>query len=192
MERVRIAIIGTAGRKEDAAKITKELFQNMVNKAEDIITKEWNFSWEQVDLLSGGAAVSDHVAVILYLKHVQDGTQLTLELPCDFDDGRFIDTGRYDYISNPGRTSNYYHDKFSKIMQGSSLLQIQTALDIGASSTISQGFFDRNTKVAKKSTHIIAFTFGDGKVPKDGGTKFTWDCAKNIVKKHVPLSDLAI
>lgn len=105
--RTTIAIIGSAGRGLDVNKITKELWSKMINKAEEIIVKEWGLEWKNVRLVSGGAAFSDHVAVELFLKHPDD-VALTLELPSAWDarNKQFIDTKVRDWKANPGGTSN--------------------------------------------------------------------------------------
>jgi hypothetical protein len=51
-----VAIIGTAGRKDDAIKITKDLWLKMMAKAEEHIEKTLGFKWENVHMISGGAA----------------------------------------------------------------------------------------------------------------------------------------
>lgn len=55
-ERVNISVIGSAGRKEDQHKVCIEHFQAMVKNTEDVIEKTWGLSWNQVTLVSGGAA----------------------------------------------------------------------------------------------------------------------------------------
>lgn len=58
--RTTIAIIGSAGRKDDASKVNRNLYDSMILEAERIITKEWEFEWKNVELVSGGASFSDH------------------------------------------------------------------------------------------------------------------------------------
>ncbi|RUS19232.1 hypothetical protein BC937DRAFT_87788, partial [Endogone sp. FLAS-F59071] len=53
-----IGIIGTAGRGADGAKMTKRIFDSMVAKAKDIIETQLKLSWDEVVLVSGGAAWS--------------------------------------------------------------------------------------------------------------------------------------
>jgi len=86
-EGITIGIIGTAGRKEDGAKMSKELYGKMYRKADAYIS---NLGLEPRDitLVSGGAAYSDHIAVSLYLDNKADN--LTLHLPCEF---RFLPKG---------------------------------------------------------------------------------------------------
>jgi len=54
-----------------------------------------------------------------------------------------------------------------------------------------KGFHDRNTTVAKGCDYLIAFTFGKGDQPADGGTLDTWKkCPLASAKRvHFPLGD---
>lgn len=48
--------------------------------------------------------------------------------------------------------------------------------------------FARNRLVAEQCTHVLAFTFGMGAEPADGGTKATWDMAgPGKMRRHVSL-----
>lgn len=51
-----VSIIGSAGRKGDAAKMTKDLYWKMVEKAELVILNELKLDSGRVHLVSGGAA----------------------------------------------------------------------------------------------------------------------------------------
>jgi hypothetical protein len=200
-DKIVVGIIGTAGRKEDGSKITKELWELMIEKAKSMIEKELKLDWNKIILTSGGAAVADHIAVKLFLEHYKE-TELILELPCEWDSKRiqFIDIGDKDWKKNPGRVSNLYHQKFSEIIQEDhksyfnkmkgykSLVEIQYAIKRGAKIKISNGFHDRNNNVSKCDI-MIAFTFGE-KEPKDGGTAFTWNLCKSKQKYHVSINDL--
>lgn len=173
-----IAVIGTAGR----------------DKAMPLSEKHWNFManaiYEELTptdvLVSGGAAWADHVAVWAYLNDYCAG--LILHLPAPFNRGRFW--GEY---GTSGGACNYYHQMFSKTMGFDSLKHIQAALDKGAQITeqsIAHGYAamsKRNQLVANDCTHMVAFTFGEGDVPADGGTKITWDMAAGKHRCHVPL-----
>ena len=118
-------------------------------------------------LVSGGAAWADHIAVELYLKGL--APNLTLYLPCSFENGKYKDTGVFDFKTNPGGTLNYYHSLFSKKIGRNSLDDISRAIQKGAKIEIKEGFFARNSSVAK-SDCLLAFTFGDGPDVKPGGS----------------------
>ena len=51
-----VGVIGSAGRKDDAKKMTKELFYQMLTKLEEILTKHFKLNLSKVHLVSGGAA----------------------------------------------------------------------------------------------------------------------------------------
>ena len=116
---------------------------------------------------------------------------LILHFPCKFentDRPQFTDNGIKDWTKNPGRTTNIYHRKFSAKIKDDSLQQIQSAILVGATYKEYKGFHDRNSKVAE-SRYLIAFTWGDSDIPKNGGTRDTWDKCQGR-KIHIPLSSL--
>ena len=173
-----IAVIGTAGRDKSIKMLPRhwgqmaEVIFNEV-KAEDV-------------LVSGGAAWADHVAVWAYLNDYVKG--LILHLPAPFN-GTHFDGG----YGTSGGACNYYHGLFSDLMGFNSRMHIQAAIEKGAITTsqpIAAGYGAmavRNKAVARDCTHMIAFTFGEGDVPADGGTKITWDMAATKQRIHVPI-----
>ena len=56
VSKTTVSIVGTAGRKEDAIKMSRELYEKMVQKAEQVITQQLNLDLSQTHLVSGGAA----------------------------------------------------------------------------------------------------------------------------------------
>lgn len=161
-----LAVIGTAGRKEDSAKLSFSTWTAMVQKIAVLIARLGNVD----SLVSGGAAYADHIAVALFL----NGTvgKLVLHLPAayDFNNARFTDTGVVDFRRNPGGTANYYHRKFSP----TSLAEIGRALQTpGCTCTVSPGLFERNSLVANADA-LVALTFGHERKLKDGGTADTF------------------
>lgn len=183
---VKIGIIGTAGRKEDGSRMSKELYEKMKILTYRLITHiESDLS--KIELFSGGAAWSDHLAVNMYLEHQE--LKLTLCLPCQWDTSKsqYIDTGEYDYRINPGKTSNYYHKKFSDKMEQNTLKEIDTCIQKGADVKIEDGFHARNNLISQNVDFLIAFTWGL-KQPKDGGTLNTWqNCPSSVKKVHISL-----
>ena len=140
-----------------------------------------------IDLVSGGAAWADHIAVSLFLMNIPCIKSLTIYVPCSFN-GECFDNEVRD-----GGVANYYHRKFSDRLTGENhhtLAGIQRAIDRGATLiTVDGGFFARNKLVAESSEYLIAYTFNHGSIPKDGGTKHTWDLCKSK-KIHVNLFNL--
>jgi len=178
---MKIAIIGTAGRKEDGPKMTRELYFKMVQKARSIVES----LSDDIHLVSGGAAWSDHTVISLFLLDL--ASSLTLYLPCLFDvnTNKFIGT-----VGNTAKTANYYHELFSKKMGRNTREGITSAINAGAVVyPVMGGFFQRNLKVGQVDA-LIAFTWGEGDIPKDGGTSHTWNHSHAKIKIHIPLSTL--
>ncbi len=183
---MKIAIIGTAGRNEDGNKLDKDKFYQMVT----LVGKIRGVS--EATLVSGGAAWADHVAVVAFLL----GTckNLELHLPCAWDIKReqYFDTGKRDWRTNPGGTSNYYHRQFSKklgMSDGWSLGQIHEALEEDANMEVGAGFFERNTEVAKADA-LVAMTFGNEGRVADGGTRDTFEKYIKMGKSNAHHLDL--
>lgn len=178
---VTVSIIGTAGR-DKSQSYSRELYDKMIFAAKYALA-----GLQDVTLVSGGAALSDHVAVSLYLEGFVDG--LILHLPCKWTGSAFIDTGLYDWRQNPGRTSNIYHQRFSNIVGIDSLAEISRAIEKGA--TVYDhynGFHARNSEVAK-TDYMLAFTWSKTGAPVDGGTLDTWNKSK-AQKIHIDLHTL--
>lgn len=223
---IRIAVIGTAGRREDGPKMTRELYMLMyndfLNRVIEIVKtpkkplprppgtfspKQTNRSnphaaYPDITLVSGGAAWADHLAVSLYLA-VSESHDSSFELnsvavSCFlYLPANFLVKSRC-YESNmpldPGSVANYYHHLFGQKMcadKNSTLAGIYSAARAGASLIVEPGFKNRNLLIAANCEHLIAYTWGEGHLPKDGGTRHTWDHCKSP-KVHVPLSSLLL
>lgn len=193
---IKLAVIGSAGRKDDASKMTLELYNSMYHLA-----RLWTLRFpEQKVLVSGGAAFSDMLAVNLFLAGMGG---LHLYLPAPFEDGKYVANGQ----RSDGSIANYYHEKFSEVIGRDSLATIQTAIEKGAITEVGDGFWDRNTKIAQ-ATHLLAFTFGskesevftpdmegyrDSSIAglKPGGTSHTWqESNKALTKTHINLNEI--
>jgi hypothetical protein len=191
---MKIAIIGTAGRAEDGMKLRGESFGEMFLQVSRLIKKELVQN-ESYGLISGGAAWADHIAVYDFI--LGNAFSLDLELPCALTPtGKFVDTGERDFHKNPGGTSNYYHESFSKKIGFSSFEQLlKASLVPECTISVGGGFFDRNSKIAEKADHCIALTFGTGAALKDGGTA---DTMKKFLRKntgrsfHIDLNDFQV
>ena len=176
-----VSIIGTAGR-DKTKTMTKETWEKMYQDAARRV--------QPTDtLVSGGAAWADHLAVKLYLEGKV--ANLTLHLPAPFKDGKF--EGGY---GTSGGAANYYHEKFSAELGINTRTQIERAILKGAKVTeepVANGYDamkNRNSMVAKESTHMLAYTHGEGNRPADGGTMDTWNKASHAQRQHVPIQDL--
>jgi hypothetical protein len=179
-----VSIIGTAGR-EGARPMDSKTFEFMVEQSLAQIGITWGLPLENVHLVSGGAAWADHVAVDLFLRHKVG--HLTLHLPSDFIGGQFEDNGKSSWTENPGKSANRYHREFSKIIGRNTLAELHTAIQLGAAVVNHQGFHARNAIVAK-SPFVVAFTWGKGDIPAQGGTRHTWNlCTEE--RRHISLAD---
>lgn len=190
-----LSIIGTAGRKEDGKIISTLHFEKMCDVSRFTLGE-----WKQTELVSGGAAWADHVAVKLYLNG--DVKNLVLHLPAEFDVSKKAFVPLNDHYMDPGNIANYYHGLFFKKTKINSLDEISQAIKKGAKVVVTPGMIPRNKKVAQDSDYMIAFTFGDGEIIADyntsstakeslladGGTAKTWDSCKSAqIKRHVNL-----
>lgn len=186
-----LGVIGTAGR-DKTKPMTRQLYTAMCSHLWDLIHQYG----EPINLVSGGAAWADHVAITVWLEmqssnHPNIG-ELTLHLPAMWD------TENHCYVDTPcGGTSNHYHRKFSKVMYRDMLADIGHVLNRpGCRYTMQVGavgmgpFFARNSEIARDSDFLLAFTWGQSEDrPADGGTLDTWNKCRGI-KSHVPLHTL--
>jgi hypothetical protein len=169
---ITLAIVGTAGRKDDERKVSLPLYKSMCIVAQSLIKQLNESNYPITHLVSGGAAWADHVAVSLF--NEEKIPNLRLFLPCDFDNNKFLDdSSGVRGFSLPGETLNFYHSNFYRKTNINSLSDIQIAKHKGAElHKCRGGFHGRNSMVAK-SDFILAMTFGDGNMVKEGGTADT-------------------
>ena len=200
---MKIAIVGTAFRKQDAKYLTKELYFKMVRDAKTQVgiyclrTSEYlhlegdnvgqldiSVTKQPVELVSGGAAGADHIAVSLYLMNVADS--LTLHLPCGWNHDE-----RY-FHGSVANTANYYHQQFSKKLGKDPLQTLDeliTTMPAGFSHKCHNGFKARNLEVGKADV-LLAYTFGTGDKPGSPGTLHTWDNSPAQLKVHRRIQEL--
>jgi hypothetical protein len=179
----KIAIIGTAGR-DRSMPMTKSLWEAMTADAR-------NRTSQGCHLVSGGAAWADHLAVELFLTgHASD---LTLHLPAPFENGRFV--GPY---KGAASAANYYHRLFSEILNYDTLGDIagiehhpRVHSTFQPEAAGYAAMFARNKLVAADATEMLAYTWGTGNKPADGGTLNTWNQCGSGRKTHIPLHSLS-
>lgn len=110
-----VSIIGNSGREAEPGRryVDSRTFQAMCAEAERIITQEFGLDMSLVTMVSGDAAVSDHVAVELFEKDPKNRS-LLLFLPARWDHQAccMYDTGFRDWNQNPGRIANWKHRSF--------------------------------------------------------------------------------
>lgn len=139
-----LAVIGTAGRGADGTKLTPFHWTAMVAAAYEVALSE-----KVTDLVSGGAAWADHVAVAM-----SGSFPVKLYIP---EWERDLDIAAF------------YHRRFSGVIKEDTWSQVHAVSNI----VNHRGFKDRNTLVARDADVSIAMTFGDGPNVKDGGTADT-------------------
>jgi len=176
-----IAVIGTAGR-DKTKPMDLKLWHWMLDAARSLIEPGSH-------LVSGGAAWADHIAVELY--RTGYASKLTLHLPAPLN-GKFLGPHR-----SAASAANYYHELFSKVVGRNTIEDIEAvcATDncTGTFEPAAEGYsamFARNSKVASTATGgMVAFTFGPGKEPQDGGTLNTWlKCSAPRIHISLPIN----
>ncbi len=195
-----MAICGTAGRKDDAKRLTKNHFEAMCECARLLLRQFQENDYGVDTLVCGGAAYADHCAVRLFLN--KEVPKLKLFFPCQFLGGveGFDPTPLNEHERqkgySTGETANRYHAAFTRKVGFNSLGDLERAIQSGATVVVPKGgFFGRNALVAQ-SDILLAMTFGekewvkdgggigkDGK-PKMGGTAHTVMTYLNRVKKY--------
>lgn len=176
---MRVAVIGTAGR-DKSAPMFKNLWDWMVA---DVLRRVG----PHTHLVSGGAAWADHLAVEMFLRGRAAG--LTLHFPAPFNGEKFVGPDQ-----SAASAANFYHDRFSQVLRMNTRNQIAVAIERGAQWTAEPpapgyaAMFARNRKVSA-CDGMLAYTFGEGDTPSDGGTKNTWDQCRGI-RVHVSLPRL--
>lgn len=177
----KIAVIGTAGRDKT---------QPMEQKLWLAMTTDLRGRVQQGDvLISGGAAWADHLAVYAFLQGWCSGLELYLPAP-------LTEKGFAGPHSSSASAANYYHQRFKAATGVDGIAQLRLAISQGAVASeepVAPGYgamFARNQKVAMGSTSLIAYTFGDGDQPADGGTLDTWKKASSRERIHVALLKL--
>jgi hypothetical protein len=189
---VRIGVIGTAGRKDDANRMNQNLYDAMYGV---LLSHLSQWTGAETTLVSGGAAWADHLAVRAYLDKMSQ--HLELHFPANFKNSKFIETTA---DMCPGRVANWYHQKMHHKTNTNSLHQLQRAIEAGATYDVSSGFHARNHLVGKVDV-LIAFTFGDRNYMgsntsaelaglKDGGTAHTWNSSEAPLRIHWDLNQL--
>jgi len=207
--RARLAIIGTAGRGRDQTILEYDHYRKMVDAVHALVDRKLRLKFENLELVSGGAAWSDHLVVTLVVNKVVKPSQVHLYLPAVLTADGF--TGDGEWAARIAGVANHYHSKFSEQLKDNSIAQLNQVIADGAHcEVITSGFKTRNSKVAKfageSNGHLLAFTFGsemsyqpewtlrtfspdtkaDDAGLKDGGTADTWTKAK-CTKHHCRL-----
>lgn len=197
----RLAIIGTAGRGRDGARLTPDLWAALQADAAwrvGRLLRDRDLGARDLVLVSGGAAGADHLAVRLWRAGAAGG--LELHLPAR------LNAQGYARDDPTGRSMNQLHWRFRKRSGCDGLAELAAAVRDGASVRVAAGRPARNAAVAARAQAVLAYTFGGTAVvnarPGDPGfaepavagvaepgTAATWARAADAaVKVHVPLA----
>lgn len=198
---VKVAVIGASGRDAADRRRLEPTFGLMATWVGELVRflKDNNLAHHRVQLVSGGSAYGDHVAITAW--HVFNdpntncpfeggpfgGLLLHLPTPYDFEQRRFV---RVRGDNDAARTLNDLHDRYRRVHHTSTLTQIAGALTIeGAKIEVHEGFLARDKAIARGAKFMIAFSGVDGVAPTKGsGTAFTWDrTSTTCVKRCVAL-----
>lgn len=177
---MKVSIVGMDGSNLKRQLLqTKKLFNSMVRCVGKKVGKG-------AELISGGNAWSEHVAVTLYLRERVTGLELCLPCEWDYDKKQFVDNGSRYLGDNPGRMMNQHHLIFSKVLGKSTLSEIQAAKDKGAVFRVYSGSRHAADKaIAEECDKLICLTWG-GFHPTAGCHGIKWG-ACNKPKEHISL-----
>lgn len=139
-----LAVSGSTGKNEDGDHISPLMYDN----AYDILIDTMNEA-KDFELISGGCAFADHLAVRAFNEGI--ATKLILSLPAEF-------SNKYEN-SKFGKIANHHHDHFNKICNLNSFEEISQAINNGAEVYFCKDFFDRNNVIIDNSNKLIVFTF---------------------------------
>ena len=178
---ITFSIVGTAGREDDANKLSKKHFEAMYITAEGLLEQFTENGYPVTHVVSGGSAWADHVAVKLFLD--KKVSNLRLYIPVEFEAGSFVDSykkqlphlqdGSKKSSFSIAKTLNHYHQAFQYKSGINSLTEIEIAKHEGAELYLCRGGFHGRNAMVAKSDLILAMTFGKGCQVKDGGTADT-------------------
>jgi hypothetical protein len=127
-----------------------------------------------------------------YVEEKVSGLTLHLPTPWPQEDQnpQFLDNQDHNIYRNPGRSANRLHKQFTNKLGEDTLKHIQNAVHLGAQYHVHGGFKERNSAVAQESQYLVAFTWNNGKTPKEeSGTYDTWKKHRGT-KMHVPIGSL--
>ena len=203
MPQPRIAIIGfsSANSCADPAKeaplLNLALNQRMVDLAAQTVSLI--SSDLDVELVSGGAAHADDVAVAVFDKYAKQYPKLTLTLhfPAKFDQtSQRFEPG---YTNSKGQShggwTNEDHQAFLAQTGIDSLARIARVISEypdRVKTTLSHGGFLARNKLVAVNNIVIAFTWSyeDDAPPPTGGTRNTWDMCRGG-RIHFAMAKLA-
>lgn len=208
----KFVVVGTGGGAGDRALLSPAHYKAMVGisaalmaymREKLLATSPDNL--EPLTLDSVGGVWADHVAVDLFNADPA-GAPLSLRLPAEFKDGKFVDDGQ----NSPGAIANHFHRLFSHDcwQDGSrSLKAIDQAIQNGATIITAGREATHRLVAASDAAAMVAFTFGATPAPffglkpeavpisnvgiKPGVAADSWrNCRAQAAKFHIPLQTI--
>lgn len=208
----KFVLVGTSGGSGERQLLSPLHFEAMVNVSRALMAYIQEKRYAEIPgkaagliLTSNGGVWTDHIAVDLY-NAAPSSAPLTLRLPAEFKDGRFVDAGQ----NSPGAIANHFHRLFSHECwkdSSRSLNAITRAIDNGAT-VITAGRPETQKMVtAADAAAMVAFTFGTSPKPyfglkpdagkaadvgvKPGPAAESWrNCNTEAAKFHIPLQTI--
>jgi len=177
---LNIGVIGTAGRQRA---ITAEEWVKMQTDFTHLLRTAIKLNpGDKIHLVSGGAAGADALAPWAFLNHKDMVKKITIHLPS---------------VEKDLKTTRWYWKKFLPIWDVENALNemyneyppdVVTLQNFDRS--VLKTFHERNLDVAAGSDHmLVAYTFNGGaSVPRDGGTKHTWDAHSRLHPESLRIS----
>lgn len=141
-----LIVTGSTGGAEDE-KINELLYENSYDILIDTMHEINDF-----DLIAGGTAFSNHLAVKAFLEG--EATSLRLYFPANFD-GKFDEESRY------GKIANHHHKIFKEKCNIDSLAEIEDAINKGAKVEIFKDFIQAGQKMLQCSDKMLVYTFSN-------------------------------
>lgn len=162
-----VGIIGIAGRGYMMENVTPDMFERMQIVALEAMA-DFGLATSEVELVSGGAPVADHVAIALFKTGKFERLQLHLPAHWNKDKGQYADTKH-------GAISNVLHRDFSHRAGLDSLSQLNEYVMASPQQNVQifyyDGFFQRNDAIARDSEYLIALGF---EKEMTEGSKYTY------------------
>lgn len=174
---VDLGVIGTAFRGKDRAFLSKALWNSVVR---DFYSRLAQYETPPV-LVSGASAGCDFLAVQAYIDGLVPNVHLMGVGVLDRDGFQYRvfdrqqNTARFVAYVKHIKILNAAHRAFSEIVGIDSIRLTYQAVCNGVQYYPHKDFFERNNELAKGcKKDLLAYSFGVGQEPTDGGTLNTW------------------
>lgn len=203
---VRVGVSGTVGYADDASRLDASIFSAMKASLFAILK---SLKLDTVELVCGGRAWAEHVAVSCFLDTIETKNKITFQehkmkthleirFPCEYNVDKykevleFQDIGQVqNYQLNPGRTFRSYHLKFQRACSSLALNSFQDlarAKIEGNATFIVDSTDTCDTNIVSNLDYLIIFSFGNNIESADYHSKKMWNsCQKTTKKIHISI-----